>query len=128
MSHNQKIMIVDDEPDLLRMVELYLKTWKFEVEPFNNPVDALAAFQRNPPAFSLVLTDIRMPGMTGLELAAQMLRIRPDIKIMLMTAYEINPTGLKTALPVLKHEDILKKPFRLKEICDGVRKQLHVAS
>lgn len=127
MSHNQRIMVVDDEPDLLRMVELYLKTWKFDVIAFGNPTDALAAFRRDPSAFSLVLTDIRMPAMTGLELAAHMLKIRPDIKIMLMTAYQVDSLGLKTVLPVIKHDDILKKPFKLREICEGVKRQLQVA-
>jgi DNA-binding NtrC family response regulator len=120
-------MIVDDEPDLLRMVEIYLKTWKFDVIGFNSAFEALAFFKKNPTLFSLVLTDVRMPGMTGIDLAGQMLKIKPDLKIMLMTAYQIDSLDLKTALPVVRYEDILRKPFRLKEICEGVKKQLEMA-
>lgn len=56
-----------------------------------------------------------MPHMSGLELAQNLLQIRPDMKIVLMTAFEIYPMELKTGLPILKHTDILKKPFRLVE-------------
>lgn len=123
MSANCRIMVVDDEPDLLRMVEMYLKSWKFDVIAFTSPIKALGYFQ-DPSSFSLVLTDIRMP---GLELASHLLRLRLDLKIMLMTAYEINSFDLQNSLPVVRYEDILRKPFRLKEICDAVMKKLEIA-
>lgn len=119
-------MVVDDEPDLLKMVEMYLKSWKFEVDGFTDPVAALAFFQKSPSFFSRVLMDVRMPHMSGLELAQHMLRLRPDVKIMLMTAYQIDSLDLQSNLPVVRYEDILKKPFRLAEICDAVKKQLSV--
>jgi CheY-like chemotaxis protein len=123
---SHRIMVVDDEQDLLRMVEMYLKSWKFEVDGFTDPVAALAFFQENPSSFSLVLTDVRMPHMTGLELAQHLLRIRPDVKIMLMTAYQIDSLDLQSTLPIVRYEDILRKPFRLVEICNAVKKQLSV--
>lgn len=128
MSVNHRIMVVDDEPDLLRMVELYLKAWRFEVDTFISPIEALARFQKNPSSYSLVITDIRMPNMTGLELARHMLAIRQDMKIMLMTAFQIDSLELENNLPVIKHADILEKPFRLVEICNGVKKQLQIAT
>ena len=120
-------MVVDDEPDVLRMVEMYLKTWTFEVDAFSDPVKALGYFQKNSSLFSLVLTDVRMPHMSGVELAQHLLGIKPDIKIMLMTAFQIDALELESCLPIIKYEDILKKPFRLKEICDGIKKQLQIA-
>jgi DNA-binding NtrC family response regulator len=125
MSVSHRIMVVDDESDLLFMVERYLKAWNFEVNGFNDPIEALGFFQKNPSFFSLVLTDIRMPHMTGLELAQHILQIKPDMKIMLMTAFQVDSLELKTILPIVKYEDILEKPFRLKQICDGLKK-LHI--
>lgn len=125
---NHRILIVDDEPDLLKMVEMYLKAWGFEIDAFTDPVKALGYFQKNHAFFSLVLTDVRMPHMSGLELAQHILRIKPDMKIMLMTAFQIDLLTLETSLPIIRHEDILKKPFRLKEICGSVKKQLHITS
>lgn len=124
MCGSQRILVVDDEPDLLRLVTMYLKSWNYEVDAFTRSIEALSFFQKNPSFFSLVLTDIRMPGMSGLELASHVLRIRPDIRVMLMTAYEITPSDLEKSLPIVKYKDILRKPFRLKEICEGVKKQL----
>lgn len=123
-----RIMIVDDEPDLLRMIEMYLKAWGFDVDTFSDPIKALAHFQTNPTLYSLVLTDIRMPGMSGLELAQHILRIKPDVKIMLMTAYEMSSADLQHTLPMVTHKDIMRKPFRLKQICEGVKRQLQVAT
>lgn len=127
MSGSHRILVVDDEADLLRIVEMYLRSCNFEVDVFTAPLEALAYFQKNPSFFSLVLTDIRMPQMTGLEFAQHVLRVRPDMKVMLMTAYQIDSLELNTGLPVIKQEDILRKPFRLKEICDGVMKQLQIS-
>jgi DNA-binding NtrC family response regulator len=120
-------MVVDDEADLLRMVEMYLKAWIFEVDGFTDPVKALGHFQKNPSFFSLVLTDVRMPQMSGIELAQHILRIKPETKIVLMTAFQIDSLDLETNLPVVEYKDILKKPFRLAEICGQVKKQLHIA-
>lgn len=125
MSGSHRIMIVDDELDLLRMVEMYLKAWNFEVDAFSDPLEALGFFQKNASFFSLILTDIRMPRMTGLELAQHILQIKPDMKIMLMTAFQVDSLEL-SVLPIVKYEDILEKPFRLKQICDGLKKQLHI--
>jgi len=126
MQGSHRILVVDDEQDLLRIVEMYLKSWNFEVDSFTDPIEALAFFKRNSSSFSLVLTDVRMPHMTGLELAYNVLAIKPNTKVMLMTAFQIDTLELKTGLPVIEYQDILKKPFRLKEVCDGVKKHLQI--
>jgi DNA-binding NtrC family response regulator len=127
LSSNPRIMAVEDEEDLLKMVEIYLRRWGFEVDGFTRPAKALEHFERNHAAYSLVLTDIRMPDMTGLELASRMHKIKPDIKVVLMTAFDLSPKDLETTLPIVKYDSILLKPFRLAEICNAVKKQLQVA-
>lgn len=127
-SDHHKIMVVDDEPDLLTMVTLYLKAWCFEVEGFSDPLEALEYFKNNSARVSLVITDIRMPSMTGLELAANILKIKPDAKLMLMTAFDVTSLELNANVPIAKRQDILKKPFRLAEICNGVKKQLQLST
>jgi CheY-like chemotaxis protein len=119
-----RIMVVDDERDLLYMVKTYLEKWGFAIDTFDKPLNALAHFEKHHADYSLVLTDIRMPGMTGIELARLMLMVKPSIKIALMTAYEIQPRELAATLPVVNWEDIVHKPFRLLEICEAVKKQL----
>src|SRR5581483_6246020 len=124
MPGSHRILIVEDEPDLLRIVEAYLKSCNFEVDSFTNPVQALEHFRKNPSSFSLVLTDVRMPHMTGLELAKSVVAIKPSIKVMLMTAYQIDSLAFQTGLDVIKHDDIITKPFELEQICDVVMKKL----
>ena len=123
-----KIMVVDDEADILHIVLSYLRAWKFDVQGFTSPDEALKAFHENPSSYSLVLTDLRMPGMTGFELARSILQIRADIKIVLMTAFEIDNLELELGLPRITYKEIIQKPFRLKQVCDAVRKQLQVAN
>jgi DNA-binding NtrC family response regulator len=121
---NKKIIVVDDEPDILTVLEVYLKKWGFQVDTFASPIPALEHFKKNTSLYSIVLTDIRMPGMSGLELAARMLEIKPSIRIILMTAFDIQPAELAKGLPTITHQDLIEKPFHLTRICAEIRKRL----
>ena len=120
------IMVVEDEKDLLTIVHRYLVKWGFDVEPFNDPVKALQRFNESPYAFSLILSDVRMPGMDGIHFTKEVLKLRPDAKIVMMTAFE-QDGYICSNLPMIKKEDILKKPFRLVEICTAVKKATGIA-
>lgn len=117
-----KIMIVDDEHDLIYMVGRYLEKWNFNIIAFSDPVEALNHFQKNSEDIPLVLTDIRMPRMSGIELAQHMLRLKLDVKILLMTAYEVSPIDLERTLQVVNWNDILRKPFKLEQVCSAVKR------
>jgi DNA-binding NtrC family response regulator len=123
-SSSIKVLVVDDEPDILNIVRLALQRWGYVVDAFDNPEDALAHFQQNPSGYSLALTDIRMPGMNGIELAKEMQKTRPDIRIMVMTAYAEMNDEVHDNIPAIKKEDIVQKPFGVMQICTAVRKQL----
>jgi DNA-binding NtrC family response regulator len=123
-SDNQRVMVVDDEPDILTVLEIFLKKWEYKVDMFSSPRQALEHFEKNASACSVVLTDIRMPGMSGLELAGKMLKIKPDVKIILMTAFDIPPTELQAGLPAVTHQDLIEKPFYLPQVCREIRKRL----
>jgi CheY-like chemotaxis protein len=120
-------MIVDDEADILRIIKQWLERWDFEVDIFNDPEKALAHFQQNRALYSLVLTDVRMPAMSGLELAGHMRRLNPTIKIIVMTAYEIEPEELTTTLLHLDWQAVLRKPFTQAEVCSSIRRQLQIS-
>jgi DNA-binding NtrC family response regulator len=118
-----KIMIVDDEKDILTIVEKYLQRWDFETEAFSDPAQALDRFKQDPGAFSLTLTDLRMPGIDGVNLAKAMVKLNQQAKILLMTAFEIDE-DISDYLPSMRKEDIIRKPFKLTEICTAVKKHL----
>jgi len=122
-----RIMIVDDEFDIITIIRRYLEKWGFDVDTFTNPVYAYEVFKANPDRYSLLLTDIRMPEMSGIRLAKLVQGVKPDIKVVIMTAYEITPDELSENLPTITHKDILQKPFNLLQICTAVKKQLRTA-
>ena len=66
--------------------------------------------------------------MSGLELAKSILRVKPDAKIIIITAFEISREELESILPITEHKDILKKPFNLVRICGAVKKQMQAAT
>jgi two-component system response regulator HydG/two-component system response regulator AtoC len=119
-------MVVEDEKDLLLIIERYLIRWGFRVEPFANPLKALERFRQDPDAFSIVLLDVRMPGMDGIHLGREIMKTRAEAKIVMMTAFELDE--YVCSLPTIRKHDILKKPFRLAEVCTAIKKATGAAT
>jgi DNA-binding NtrC family response regulator len=128
MTVTGRIMVVDDEFDIVFIIRKYLERWGFDVDTFTNPLYAYEVFKANPERYALVLTDIRMPEMTGIRLAKLIQEIKPRMKVVIMTAYEVTPEELSEHLPTIAHQDILQKPFKLLQICTAVKKQLQAAN
>ena len=119
-----KILLVDDEHDIATILAEMLKSASFDVDYFTDPALALEHFNKHSPDYSLVFSDIKMSSTdSGIELANAMHRIRPDIAIMLMTAFDLEVYDLP---PFIKKEDVIKKPFGKKELLEAVRRQLNI--
>ncbi len=116
-------MVVEDEKDLLTIIRRYLEKWDFNIAAFQDPLRALESFKENPSIFSLILSDVRMPGMDGIRLAKEITKVKPDAEIIMMTAFEIDDE-ICSGLPSIKKEDILHKPFTLDQICLAVKSRL----
>jgi DNA-binding NtrC family response regulator len=114
-------MLVDDEPDIVAVMKLGLK--EFSVVGFTDPRSALDALKTNPEDFRILISDVRMPAMTGFELASAALDISPDIKIVLMTAFDINPEAFNKILPASKIAKFFTKPLELSALRAFVRGQ-----
>jgi len=82
---NERILFIDDREQVARASKRLLQTLGYRVETFTSATEALEAFGREPRAYDLVITDQVMPEMTGLELAGEMLRIRPQLPIILVS-------------------------------------------
>jgi DNA-binding response OmpR family regulator len=119
-------MAVDDEVDIVFIIRRYLEKWGFSVDTFTDPNFALQTFKAHPDRYSLALLDIRMPEMSGIQLASLMLKVKPSMKVVIMTAYEVEPEDLELNLPTIKRNDILRKPFVLVQICNAVKKHIKV--
>jgi PAS domain S-box-containing protein len=88
----ERIMFVDDEEDLVYAGEKMLKRLGYQAEVFRDSLQALEAFRARPQQFDLIITDQSMPRMTGLELAREVLRIRPELPIVLCTGFNPDST------------------------------------
>jgi PAS domain S-box-containing protein len=84
---NLRIIVVDDEPEILKIMIQMLKNKDHEVKSFSNGKLALKAFKKNHANFDLIITDQAMPKMSGQDLGKQILKIRPNIPIVLMTGF-----------------------------------------
>jgi two-component system, NtrC family, response regulator HydG len=81
----KRILVVDDEPGLRVTLAANLEVEGFEVVEASDAIRALALFRESP--FDLVITDVRMPGMSGVELFRELRKIRPDVIVVLMTGF-----------------------------------------
>lgn len=80
-------MIVDDERALLPLLERYLRKQGYAPTCFYDPVEALAAFRAAETKFDLVMTDLTLEGLTGEELAKEVLAIEPGVRVVVMSGY-----------------------------------------
>ncbi len=84
---DEHILFVDDEPALCQSAHRLLHKWGYQVTVHTRPEAALADFRARPEAFAMVITDLSMPGMSGLDMAAEITKVRPDIPIMLASGF-----------------------------------------
>ncbi|MHC1727455.1 MAG: response regulator [Syntrophobacteraceae bacterium] len=89
---HEHILLVDDEQFLLEMCREMLEHLGYSVDARASSMDALALFRDHPDRFDLVITDMTMPNMTGDKLAQELLRIRPEVPILVCTGYSEKST------------------------------------
>jgi CheY-like chemotaxis protein len=83
----EHILLVDDEPMLAELGQTLLEWLGYTVTACTNSIEALSVFQKQPEVFHAVITDQTMPGLTGTDFARQLLKIRPDLPIILCTGF-----------------------------------------
>jgi CheY-like chemotaxis protein len=116
-SNNRSILVLDDEPDIATIVKKSLQDLGFRVSAFTNPIVALEYFKLNfKICCSMVISDIRMPGLNGYGFVRKVKAINPEVKIILMTAFEINNIELSKVLPGIKIDAFLQKPFSIRKL------------
>ena len=116
----KRVLFVDDEASIARLAQVMLKTLGHAATTFGSPAEALNAFRGDPQAFDVVITDLTMPGMTGVDLARGIREARTDIPIILSSGYadEVPEETLK-ALGIV---EVLPKPFQMQSLGAAVGK------
>src|SRR6185295_8929765 len=106
----QAILIVDDEPELVRLAEEIVASLGYEAIGFSDASAAIESFPRSPERFDAVLTDERMPVLHGTTLAAMIHALRADIPILLVTGHRERQTDVRALRAGII--EILDKPLR----------------
>ena len=114
-----QVLLVDDEEVIVSLEKEMLEQFGYEVVATDSSLEALKTFRCSPENFDLVMTDLTMPGMTGIELAREILSIRPDLPIILCTGYtEVNDGDM-----VKEHgiRGFILKPITMTELAGALR-------
>ncbi|MBF0279726.1 MAG: PAS domain S-box protein [SAR324 cluster bacterium] len=118
----ERILLIDDEEIILQMTRKILKKFNYEVTGFLDSQEAIEFFSENSQNFDLVMTDYGMPKLNGKQISEQIKKIRPDIKIILLTGYAdlVNSTNSEE----WGIDALLSKPYNVNEINAIVRNTL----
>lgn len=119
----KRILLAEDDNDMRRFLVKALERAGYEVADFDNGASAYERLQEEP--FSLLLTDIVMPEMDGIELARRATEIDPDLRVMFITGFAAVALNSNSDAP--PDAKVLSKPFHLRELVNEVEKILIAA-
>jgi len=108
--------VVDDDSDIVQVLKLGLLKNRFLVNAFTNPEEALQSFKSNAESYCLMLSDVRMPGLSGIQLARKVKEVNPNVKTVLMTAFEIRDSEFSKVFPSTQVDGFVQKPIGIKEL------------
>ena len=122
MNDQIRILVVDDEPKLCHLIEELLKLEGYRVDVSISNMEALQMIKEN--KYQMLITDLKMPGIDGLELIQKARELNPEIRTIIITGSET----VETAVQSLKHEidDDIKKPFSIVELKKVIKRTLYI--
>jgi PAS domain S-box-containing protein len=118
----ESVLLVDDEPYIIEMERAMLERMGYTVSSWSSSVEALEAFRADKDQFDLVITDMAMPKLSGHQLAADLIKIRPDIPVLLLTGFSETMSEEEAASYGIK--GFLLKPVIMRDLARKVRELL----
>ncbi len=115
-----RLLIVDDDSDIVQVLKLGLQKNRFLVNAFTNPEEALQSFKSNAKSYCVVVSDMRMPELSGIQLAKKVKEINPDVKVVLMTGFEIRDNEFSKVFPSTSVDGFVQKPVGIKELANKI--------
>ncbi len=119
---NERILFVDDETTLADMAGEMLENLGYTVNVLSSSASALALFRQKPENFDLLITDLTMPGISGMDLASEVLSLSPDLPVILYTGYSATIDGEEARRVGIR--EFLMKPLSMNVLAEAVRKTL----
>lgn len=117
----EKILVVDDEPDMIKLLSMILREkTPYQITATNNPVEAIELVRKE--SFDVVITDLKMPGFDGLQLLEEVKKKDEDVPVIIITAYGT----IDAATEALQKGgfDFITKPFKKEQILFTIEKAL----
>lgn len=123
-----RILLVDDEADILHILKRGLEIKGFKVDVFDSPQDAINTFKPN--LYDLAILDIRIPSLNGFALYKQMKKIDPSLTACFLSAFEIHPDEFKMVFPSMSQgvKTIIKKPITINELVHQITPFLKISA
>ncbi|MBT3177241.1 MAG: PAS domain S-box protein [Desulfobacula sp.] len=118
----EHLLLVDDEEAILSMEKRMLERLGYQVTSRTSSLEALEAFRSNPDKFDMIITDMAMPNMPGDKLSVELIKIRPDIPVLLCTGFSEAMSVEKAASLGIK--GFLLKPIIMKDLAQKIREVL----
>jgi DNA-binding response OmpR family regulator len=114
-----RLLVVDDDPDTILALKIGLLDYGFLVDAFTNPQEALQSFKANAESYCLVLLDIKMPALSGIQLARKLKEVNPNVKVLLLTALGIRDNEVSDVSST-NVDGFIQKPVGNKELTDKI--------
>ena len=115
-----RILVIDDDEDILNLFSDFLKKEGYGVTSFLDPLKALEEIHRRPQRYSIIITDVRMPGISGIELIRRICKINHDIKVIIISAFEVNGEDLRN----IRYDNFMEKPVHMQYLAQTIEKIL----
>jgi DNA-binding NtrC family response regulator len=114
------LLIVDDDSDIVQVLKMSLRKNRFLEEAFTNPGDALQSFKSDAESYCLLLSDMRMPGLYGMQIARKVKQINPNVKAVLMTTFEIRDNEFSKVFPSTSVDGFVEKPIGIRDLTNKI--------
>jgi CheY-like chemotaxis protein len=125
-SKNNRILLVEDDLDVLFTYKLALDSENFNVDAFSDPRIALRSFAEHPNSYyDIVVLDIRMPNLNGLQLFYRLKAIDVNIKILFVSALDA-AEELTSILPGIKFDDVIRKPVNIDHLINKIKSEISI--
>lgn len=115
-----RLLVVDDDSDIVHVLKLGLLRKGFLVDGFTNSEEALYGFKSNSKVYCLVLSDIRMPYLSGIQLARKVKDIDSGVKVVLMTSFEIRDNEFSKVFPSTHVDGFVQKPIGIRDLTNKI--------
>lgn len=116
--------MIDDDQDIAQVIQQMLTSKNILADAFTSPSAALDHWRQRSTEYCLILSDIRMPGMSGFEVARQVWQVNPDVKVVLTSSFEIHKSEVDKLMPSTQADDFVLKPVRMDELMRTILKHI----